>query len=77
MEPTTLGFAGIAFMLLLVLFTGMSPGLAMLLSGFAGLLALNPPATFGALVGGSTGAEIWSVFSNYGFTVIPLFVLMG
>ena len=77
MEPTTLGFVGIAVMLLLVLFMGMSPGLAMLLSGFAGLLALNPPATFDALVGGSTGAEIWSVFSNYGFTVIPLFVLMG
>jgi tripartite ATP-independent transporter DctM subunit len=77
MDPALIGFIGIAAMLVLVLFMGMSPGLAMLLAGFGGLLALHPPATFAALAGGTTGAEVWSVFSSYGFTVIPLFVLLG
>lgn len=64
-------------MLALILFLGMSPGLAMLLTGFGGLLALNPPHSFSALAAGTTGSEVWTVFANYGFTVIPLFVLLG
>jgi len=77
MTPTTIGYLGIAVMLALILFTGMSPGLAMLLAGFGGLLALNPPQTFSALLHGTVGSEVWTVFTNYGFTVIPLFVLLG
>ncbi|HNX35133.1 MAG TPA: TRAP transporter large permease [Kiritimatiellia bacterium] len=77
MDPTTIGYLGISFMLVLILFTGMSPGLAMLLAGFGGLLALNPPQSFAALLNGTVGSEVWTVFSNYGFTVIPLFVLLG
>lgn len=77
MEPTTLGFLGIGVMLVLILFTGMSPGLAMLLTGFGGLLALNPPHDVAALLNGTVGSEVWTVFANYGFTVIPLFVLLG
>jgi tripartite ATP-independent transporter DctM subunit len=77
MEPTTIGFLGIGVMLALILFSGMSPGLAMLLSGFGGLLALNPPQSFSALLNGTVGSEVWTCFSNYGFTVIPLFVLLG
>ncbi len=77
MDPTTIGFLGIGVMLVLILFTGMSPGLAMLLTGFGGLLALHPPQSFSALLNGSVGSEVWTVFSNYGFTVIPLFVLLG
>ena len=77
MDATLIGFLGIALMLGLILFTGMSPGLAMLMAGFVGLLALNPAQGFAAVLQGTTGAEIWTVFSNYGFTVIPLFVLLG
>jgi len=77
MDPTIIGYLGIALMLVLILFTGMSPGLAMLLTGFGGLLALNPPQSFAALLNGTVGAEVWTVFCNYGFTVIPLFVLLG
>lgn len=77
MDGTIIGFLGIALMLGLILFTGMSPGLAMLMAGFVGLLALNPAQGFSAVFQGTTGAEIWTVFSNYGFTVIPLFVLLG
>lgn len=77
MTPGLIGLSGIAVMLALILLLGMSPGLAMLLAGFGGLLALNPPHSFAALLNGPVGAEVWSVFSNYGFTVIPLFVLLG
>ena len=77
MDGTCIGFLGIALMLGLILFTGMSPGLAMLMAGFVGLLALNPAQGLSAVLQGTTGAEIWTVFSNYGFTVIPLFVLLG
>ena len=52
MEPITIGYLGIGAMLALILFTGMSPGLAMLLTGFGGLLALNPPQSFSAMLGG-------------------------
>ena len=76
-DPALIGYLGVAGMLALILLGGMSPGLAMLLAGFCGMAALNPPATFGALVNGTTGPEVWGVFSNYGFTVIPLFVLLG
>ena len=77
MDGTIIGFLGIALMLGLILLTGMSPGLAMLMAGFVGLLALNPAQGLSAVLHGTTGAEIWTVFSNYGFTVIPLFVLLG
>ncbi|HPB11647.1 MAG TPA: TRAP transporter large permease [Kiritimatiellia bacterium] len=76
-SPAALGYLGIGIMLTLILFAGMSPGLAMLLAGFIGLQTLNPPATAVALLNGTVGAEVWTVFSNYGFTVIPLFVLLG
>jgi len=77
MDPTTIGYLGIGIMLALILLTGMSPGLAMLMTGFAGLLALNPPQSLAALLNGTVGSEVWTVFGNYGFTVIPLFVLLG
>lgn len=77
MDPTTIGYLGIGAMLVLILFLGMSPGLAMLLTGFGGLLALNPPQSVAALLNGSVGSEVWTCFANYGFTVIPLFVLLG
>lgn len=74
---STLGLCGIVLMLLLILFAGMSPGLAMLLVGTAGCIILMPEVSLGSLFTGATGMEVWSVFSNYGFTVIPLFVLLG
>ncbi len=77
MSPALIGYLGIGAMLALILFAGMSPGLALLLAGFGGLLALNPPQTLPALLNGTVGSEVWTVFSNYGFTVIPLFVLLG
>ena len=74
---STLGLCGIGLMLLLILFAGMSPGLAMLLVGTVGCIILMPEVSLASLFTGATGMEVWSVFSNYGFTVIPLFVLLG
>lgn len=74
---TITGLTGIIIMLALILFCGMSPGLAMLLAGTVGCLFLVPPTSFAQLFTGVVGAEIWSTFSNYGLTVIPLFVLLG
>ena len=74
---TITGLTGIFIMLVLILFFGMSPGLAMLLAGTVGCLVIVPPDSFAQLFTGVVGAEIWSIFSNYGLTVIPLFVLLG
>ncbi len=74
---TFIGLSGILIMLALILFTGMTPGLAMLLCGTIGCLVLTPSVNLNTVFAGPTGMEVWSVFSNYGFTVIPLFVLLG
>jgi C4-dicarboxylate transporter DctM subunit len=72
MNEVVVGIIGLAVVLLLFL-TGIELGFAMALVGFVG---------FSILV--STGAalnllakDIWDVLASYGFTVIPLFVLMG
>jgi tripartite ATP-independent transporter DctM subunit len=50
----------------------------MLFTGLVGILALAPAGDFWhTVLNGPTGAEMWNVFSNYGFTVIPLFVFLG
>ena len=47
MDPGLIGLLGVAGMLALILLGGMSPGLAMLLAGFCGMAALNPPSSTG------------------------------
>jgi C4-dicarboxylate transporter, DctM subunit len=72
MDPVIIGFIGIV--LLIVLFTIEVPvAFAMSFVGFLG---------FGWLIGFEPGFEmlamdIFESFSNYNFTVIPMFVLMG
>ena len=61
------------FVLLLVFATGIELGFAMALVGFAGFAYLK---TFHAALN-LVGRDVFEVFSAYGFTVIPLFVLMG
>jgi C4-dicarboxylate transporter DctM subunit len=72
MNEVTIGMVGLAAILLLFL-TGIELGFAMAIVGFLG---------FGYIVSYSAAAnllakDIFDVFSSYGFTVIPLFVLMG
>jgi tripartite ATP-independent transporter DctM subunit len=72
MTPLEAGGWGIAALLLLF-FTGMPVAYAMALVGFAGFAyVIHPNAALNLL-----SREIYSVFSSYGLTVIPLFILMG
>ena len=65
---------GLVVLLLFGLFAlGVEIGFAMALAGFIGFAAVvNLPAALNLLA-----KDIFSVFTSYGFTVIPLFVLMG
>jgi C4-dicarboxylate transporter DctM subunit len=72
MNETVIGLIGLATILALFL-TGIELGFAMAVIGFLG---------FGYIVSFSAALnllakDIFDVFSSYGFTVIPLFVLMG
>lgn len=73
MSGPVLGGLGIAVMLAALFLLDMSPGFAMALVGFAGMALMTSPEA--ALFAVAT--ECWSVFSRYGFTVIPLFILLG
>lgn len=72
MSSGEIGFLVIVF--LFVLFSlGLEIGFAMALAGFVGFAAIvNVPAALNLVA-----KDIVQVFSSYGFTVIPLFVLMG
>jgi len=72
MNEVTIGLIGLAVVLLMFL-TGIELGFAMALVGFLG---------FSYIVSFKAGLnllakDIFDVFASYGFTVIPLFVLMG
>jgi tripartite ATP-independent transporter DctM subunit len=69
--------AAISLLVILLLFglffIGLEIGFAMALAGFVGFAAIiNIDAAFSLVA-----KDIFSVFSSYGFTVIPMFVLMG
>lgn len=72
MNEITVGI--VALVLLLLLFaTGIELGFAMALMGFLGFAYLNGiPSAMNLL-----GRDIYDVITNYGYTVFPLFILMG
>ena len=72
MSETIVGIAGI-FLLLLLFATGIELGFAMGLVGFVGFAYLNGfhPAI------NLLSRDVYDVVTNYGYTVFPLFVLMG
>ncbi|OPY74811.1 MAG: Sialic acid TRAP transporter permease protein SiaT [Syntrophorhabdus sp. PtaU1.Bin058] len=72
MNEITVGIIGLVVVLALFL-TGIELAFAMALVGVAGFAYLiSLPAALNVLA-----KDIFSVFSSYGFTVVPLFVLMG
>src|SRR3972149_247130 len=72
MNEITVGI--MALVLLLLLFsTGIELGIAMALMGFVGFAYLNGFRPAMQLV----GRDIYDVITNYGYTVFPLFILMG
>jgi tripartite ATP-independent transporter DctM subunit len=73
MDPGALGVLGILALLFVLFVLGMPVGLSMAAVGFLGFAAA---VSFPAAVN-MVGADLWNTFSKYGFTVIPLFILMG
>ena len=73
MDPITAGILGTFILLAAIFLLRIPVGFAMGIIGFAGFAyVLNWNAATGML-----GTEMWNVFSKYGLTVIPLFILMG
>jgi tripartite ATP-independent transporter DctM subunit len=72
MYEVTIGLLGLAVVLVLFL-TGIELGFAMTLVGFVGFaILISTKAALNLLA-----KDFFDVFASYGFTVIPLFVLMG
>ncbi|HTY22113.1 MAG TPA: TRAP transporter large permease [Desulfomonilaceae bacterium] len=67
------GLLGIVVLMLLMFLIELPVGVAMGLVGLGGIWWLSSPAAAFSML----GTEVWSTFSNYGLTVIPLFVWMG
>jgi tripartite ATP-independent transporter DctM subunit len=72
MSETVIGITGI-FVLLLLFATGIELGFAMGLVGFVGFAYLNGFHSAINLL----SRDVYDVVTNYGYTVFPLFVLMG
>ncbi len=73
MELSFLGMIGVALLLGIIFFFQIPVGFAMGIVGFVGFwAAVSLKAALGMV-----GEETWKVFSSYGLTVIPLFILMG
>jgi C4-dicarboxylate transporter, DctM subunit len=72
MTPITVGFIGLG-VLFILLFSGMPLAFVMALTGFVGFVYLNSFSTGLALL----GSVPYRVFSDYAFSVCPLFILMG
>ena len=72
MSETIVGITGI-FVLLLLFATGIELGFAMALVGFVGFAYLNGFHSAINLL----SRDVYDVVTNYGYTVFPLFVLMG
>jgi len=73
MSGPVLGMCGIAAMLAALLLLRIPAGFVMALVGFLGIATLTSLKAAMGLI----GTEFWGVFSDYGLTVIPMFILLG
>ncbi len=72
MNEVTVGIIGLT-VLLLIFATGIELGFGMALVGFAGFAYLNGFSSAMNLI----SRDVFDVITNYGYTVFPLFILMG
>lgn len=72
MTEIAVGIVGLTVLLLLFA-TGIELGFAMAIVGFVGILYLKGMHTATNFL----GRDFWEVITNYGYTVLPLFILMG
>ena len=73
MSGPVVGLLGIGSMFLILFFLRIPAAFTMTLVGFAGIALITSFDAACAIV----GTEMWNIFSNYGLTVIPLFILVG
>ena len=73
MSLNLIGIIGIIVLLAVLFFLGMPVGFTMAIVGFCGFWYV---VSFQAAIN-MVGNDIWSTFSNYGLTVIPLFIFLG
>ncbi len=73
MSGPVIGLLGIGAMFLILFFLRIPAAFTMTLVGFVGIALV---ASFDAACS-ILGTEMWNIFSNYGLTVIPLFILVG
>jgi len=72
MNEITIGIM-MLFLLLLLFATGIELGFAMAIVGFVGFAYLNGiPSAMNLLA-----RDMFDVITNYGYTVFPLFIMMG
>ncbi len=72
MSEMMIGLVGLVLLLLLFA-TGIELGFAMAIVGFVGFAVLNGLHPAMNLI----GRDVYDVITNYGYTVFPLFILMG
>ncbi len=73
MDLAIVGIIGIVVLLLVMFVLGMPVSFAMAVVGFFGFAyVVSLPAALNMIA-----ADLWSTFSKYGLTVIPLFIFMG
>lgn len=73
MDLLLVGVLGIFVLLFCLFVIGIPVGFAMAIVGFLGFgYVVNFQAAFSMI-----GTDLWTTFSSYGFTVIPLFIFMG
>lgn len=73
MSGPIIGVYGIIVMFLVLFLLRIPAGFTMALVGFLGVVLVT---SFKAALG-MIGADMWNIFSNYGLTVIPMFILVG
>jgi len=73
MNGPLLGVAGIAAMFFILFVLRVPAAFTMALVGFLGVVWVTSPEAAFTMI----GSEMWTLFSNYGLTVIPLFILVG
>ena len=73
MDPVLYGILGIVILILVLFLVGMPVGFAMAVVGFCGFSYV---VSFQAAAN-MIATDIWSTFSGYGLTVVPLFIFMG
>ncbi len=73
MSGPIVGVFGILIMFAALLLLRLPAGYTMAIVGFLGMAYVT---SFTAALG-MIGSEMWNIFSNYGLTVIPMFILVG